>query len=200
MSIPRRKRQRPGKSSRSSIATYAGGDIVLPGDPSKVLRVADNPELADMNGKTLITTDGTTLLGADDKAGVAVIMEAAAHLMAHPEIPHGPIRICFTCDEEIGHGVDHVDLKKLGAARRLHARRRRRGRDRRRDLLRRPGRRDDHRRQHPSRHRQGPHGQRGAPGRRCSSTACRGRRCRRRRPPTARASCTPTASRAASPR
>jgi tripeptide aminopeptidase len=94
---------------------YRGGDIVLPGDPSKVIRVADNPELAGMAGKTLVTTDGTTLLGADDKAGVAVIMEAAAYLAAHPEVPHGPIRVCFTCDEEIGHGVDHVDLRKLGA-------------------------------------------------------------------------------------
>jgi tripeptide aminopeptidase len=94
---------------------YQGHDILLPGDSSKVIRVADNPELAAMHGKTLVTTDGTTLLGADDKAGIAVIMEAAAHLLAHPDIPHGPVRICFTCDEEIGHGVDHVDLKKLGA-------------------------------------------------------------------------------------
>ena len=94
---------------------YAGGDIVLPGDPSKVIRVAANPELASLVGQTLITTDGTTLLGADDKAGVAVIMEAAAHLAANPKIPHGPVRICFTCDEEIGHGVDHLDLGKLGA-------------------------------------------------------------------------------------
>ncbi|HXG12719.1 MAG TPA: peptidase T [Gemmataceae bacterium] len=94
---------------------YDGGDMVLPGDPTKVLRVADNPELAALKGKTIITTDGTTLLGADDKAGVAVIMETAAYLMAHPEVPHGPIRICFTCDEEIGRGVDHLELKKLGA-------------------------------------------------------------------------------------
>jgi tripeptide aminopeptidase len=94
---------------------YRGGDLVLPGDPTKVIRVADSPELAGMVGKTLVTTDGTTLLGADDKAGVVVIMEAAAYLAAHPEIPHGPVRVCFTCDEEIGHGVDHVDLKKLGA-------------------------------------------------------------------------------------
>ncbi len=94
---------------------YQGGDIVLPGDPSKVIRVSDNPELLNLKGHTLVTTDGTTLLGADDKAGVAVIMEAAAQLMARPELPHGPIRICFTCDEEIGHGVDRVDLKKLGA-------------------------------------------------------------------------------------
>jgi tripeptide aminopeptidase len=94
---------------------YDGKDIVLPGDPSKVLRVADNPELETLKGKTIVTTDGTTLLGADNKAGVAEIMEAAAQLVARPEVPHGPIRICFTCDEEIGHGVDHVDLKKLGA-------------------------------------------------------------------------------------
>jgi tripeptide aminopeptidase len=60
-----------------------------------------------------MTTDGTTLLGADDKSGIAVIMTAAAHLLAHPEIVHGPIRVCFTCDEEVGHGVDHVDLHKL---------------------------------------------------------------------------------------
>lgn len=94
---------------------YQGGDIPLPGDPAKVIRVADNPELKDMIGKTLVTTDGRTLLGADDKAGVAVIMEAAAFLVKNPHIPHGPIRICFTCDEEIGKGVDHLDLKKLGA-------------------------------------------------------------------------------------
>jgi tripeptide aminopeptidase len=94
---------------------YRGGDLVLPGDPSQVLRPDANPELAGMVGKTLITTDGTTLLGADDKAGVAVIMETAAHLAAHPEVPHVPVRVCFTCDEEIGRGVDHVDLKKLGA-------------------------------------------------------------------------------------
>jgi tripeptide aminopeptidase len=96
-------------------ANYDGKDIVLPGDTSKVLRVADTPELATLKGKTIITTDGTTLLGCDDKGGVAVIMETAAQLMARPDVPHGPIRVCFTCDEEIGRGVDHVDLKKLGA-------------------------------------------------------------------------------------
>jgi tripeptide aminopeptidase len=94
---------------------YDGRDLVLPGDPSKVLRPADDPDLARLKGKTIITSDGTTLLGADDKAGVAVIMEAAAYLVSHPEAPHGPVRICFTCDEEVGRGVDHVDLKKLGA-------------------------------------------------------------------------------------
>jgi tripeptide aminopeptidase len=95
---------------------YDGRDIVLPGDPSKVIRICDNPELLHLIGLTLVTSDGTTLLGADDKAGVAVIMEAAAQLLARPELLHGPIRICFTCDEEIGRGVDHLDLQKLGAA------------------------------------------------------------------------------------
>jgi tripeptide aminopeptidase len=94
---------------------YDGEDIVLPGDPSRVLRVAETPDLAALRGKTIITTNGTTLLGGDDKAGVAVIMETALQLCNRPEVPHGPIRLCFTCDEEIGHGVDHVDLRKLGA-------------------------------------------------------------------------------------
>lgn len=94
---------------------YAGGDIILPGRPEAVIRVADNPELTKLIGRTVITTDGTTLLGSDDKSGVAVIMETAAFLCEHPEIEHGPLRVCFTCDEEIGHGVDHVDLKQLGA-------------------------------------------------------------------------------------
>jgi tripeptide aminopeptidase len=94
---------------------YSGGDIQLPGDTSKIIRVSENPELTSLIGKTLITSDGTTLLGADDKAGVAVIMEAAALLLRQKNLAHGPIRICFTCDEEIGHGVDYVDLKKLGA-------------------------------------------------------------------------------------
>ncbi len=94
---------------------YAGGDIPLPGDTSKVIRVAENPDLKKLIGGTIVTSDGSTLLGADDKAGIAAIMTAAAHLMAHPEIKHGPIKLCFTCDEEIGHGVDKLDLKKLGA-------------------------------------------------------------------------------------
>ena len=95
---------------------WDGKDIVLPGDPSKVIRVAETRGLAELAGKTLITADGTTLLGADDKAGVAVIMTAAAHLMAHTEIRRGPVRIVFTCDEEVGRGVDKLDLKKIGAA------------------------------------------------------------------------------------
>jgi tripeptide aminopeptidase len=94
---------------------YDGGDIVLPGDPTKILRANEHPELAALVGKTIVTTDGTTLLGSDDKSGVAVIVETAGYLLDHPEVAHGPIRILFTCDEEIGRGVDHVDLKKLGA-------------------------------------------------------------------------------------
>ncbi len=97
------------------FANYAGGDLLLPGDPRQVLLVADNPELAAAIGKTIITTDGTTLLGGDDKAGLAVILELAEHLVEHPELPRPTVRICFTCDEEIGHGVDHVDLGQLGA-------------------------------------------------------------------------------------
>ncbi len=97
------------------IRKYGGGDITLPGDTSQTIRVADNPELKQLAGCTLITSDGTTLLGADDKAGVAIIMETAAYLLEHPEIPHGSLRILFTCDEEIGHGVDHVNVDELAA-------------------------------------------------------------------------------------
>lgn len=92
---------------------YAGGDLTLPGDPSKVIRVAENPDLETLVGETIITTDGTTLLGSDDKSGVAVIMTAAERLLKDRSIPHGPIRLCFTCDEEIGRGCDHVDLAKI---------------------------------------------------------------------------------------
>jgi len=96
-------------------APYTGGDIILPGDRSRVIRVADNPELESLTGSTIITSDGTTLLGADDKAGVAVIMAAAARLVEDNEIPHGPIRLVFTCDEEIGRGTQHLDVAKIGA-------------------------------------------------------------------------------------
>jgi tripeptide aminopeptidase len=94
---------------------YDGKDITLPGDPSRVIKVSETDGLAALKGKTLITSDGTTLLGADDKAGLATIMTAAAHLMAHPELKRGPVRIVFTCDEEVGHGTDKLDLKKIGA-------------------------------------------------------------------------------------
>ena len=97
------------------VRNYAGGDLQLVGDPTRVIRVSDNPELRNQIGNDIITTDGTTLLGADDKAGVAEIMSAAQLLIDHPEIEHGTIRLLFTPDEEIGRGVDKVDLKKLGA-------------------------------------------------------------------------------------
>ncbi|MCA8986268.1 MAG: peptidase T [Planctomycetaceae bacterium] len=103
-----------GKNVRPVVhENYDGSDIVLPGDPSRVLTVAENPELQQLIGETVITTDGTTLLGADDKSGVAVIMAAADYLLQHPEIPHGPIRLCFTVDEEIGRGTDHLEIDKV---------------------------------------------------------------------------------------
>ena len=97
------------------VSNYRGGDLVLPGDPSQVIRASEHPALADQIGNDIVTTDGTTLLGADNKAGVAEIMDAAKFLIEHPEIKHGAIKILFTPDEEIGRGVDKVDLKKLGA-------------------------------------------------------------------------------------
>ena len=97
------------------IPNYDGSDIPLKGVPGLALRVADFPEMLDYKGQTLITTDGTTLLGADDKAGVAEIMTAAEYLLTHPEVKHGPIKIGFTPDEEIGCGVDYFDVKKFGA-------------------------------------------------------------------------------------
>jgi tripeptide aminopeptidase len=95
------------------IESYAGGDIPL-ADGTRIL-VESAPELDEMVGQTLIVTDGTTLLGGDDKAGVAIMMELAAHLIEHPEIPHGTIKLLFTCDEEIGAGTQKIDLGKLKA-------------------------------------------------------------------------------------
>jgi len=97
------------------VRNYRGGDIVLPGNPSEVIRISNNPALKDQIGNDIITSDGTTLLGADNKAGVAEIMDAIQFLIANPQIKHGTIKILFTPDEEIGRGVDKVDLKKLGA-------------------------------------------------------------------------------------
>lgn len=96
-------------------AKYDGSDIVLPDDPTVVISTQKHPYLKERIGDDIITASGLTLLGADDKAGVAVIMDAAQYLMAHPEVKHGKIRILFTPDEEIGRGVDKVDMKKLGA-------------------------------------------------------------------------------------
>jgi tripeptide aminopeptidase len=97
------------------VKNYRGGDIVLPADPSQVIRYADHPALAHQIGNDIITTDGTTLLGADNKAGIAEIMDAAHFLLQNPQLKHGTIKILFTPDEEIGRGVDKADLKKLGA-------------------------------------------------------------------------------------
>lgn len=94
---------------------YDGKDIVLPDDPTVVISTRNHPYLKERIGDDIITASGTTLLGADDKAGVAVIMDTAAYLLQHPEIRHGKIRILFTPDEEIGRGVNAVDMQKLGA-------------------------------------------------------------------------------------
>lgn len=94
---------------------YRGQDIVLPDDPTAVLRLSDNPALEEQIGNDIITASGTTLLGADNKAGVAEIMGAVEWLMAHPEIPHGTVRVAFTPDEEVGRGTLHFDVSKFGA-------------------------------------------------------------------------------------
>jgi tripeptide aminopeptidase len=94
---------------------YQGGDIRLPNDPNQIIEVKNNPDLEIMKGYTIITTDGTTLLGADNKAGVAEIMDAANYFLTHPEIKHGTIKVCFTPDEEVGRGTEKLDLKALGA-------------------------------------------------------------------------------------
>jgi len=94
---------------------YDGRDIILPDDSSQVIRPADHPNLREQIGNDIVTASGTTLLGADNKAGLAEIMDAANYLISHPEVPHGKIRILFTPDEEIGRGVDKLDVKKLGA-------------------------------------------------------------------------------------
>ncbi|CAN7702684.1 peptidase T [Rhizobium sp. LjRoot258] len=97
------------------VRDYGGGDIQLTGDKKQVIRVSENPALNDQIGNDIVTTDGTTLLGADDKAGIAEIMTVAQILMDNPDIKHGTIKLLFTPDEEIGRGVDKVDLTKLGA-------------------------------------------------------------------------------------
>ena len=96
-------------------SNYQGQDLVLPDDNSQILKKSDHPDLQHQIGNDIVTASGTTLLGADNKAGVAEIMDAANFLMSHPEIKHGRIRILFTPDEEIGRGVEKVDMVKLGA-------------------------------------------------------------------------------------
>jgi tripeptide aminopeptidase len=94
---------------------YQGQDLVLPDDTTQIIRAKDHPDLLAQIGNDIVTASGTTLLGADNKAGVAAIMDAANFLMQNPQITHGKIRILFTPDEEVGHGTDHVDMQKLGA-------------------------------------------------------------------------------------
>src|SRR3954469_10401227 len=106
----------PGAGVRPIVHRgYDGRDLVLPDDPTAVLRLVDIPALQDQIGNDVVTASGTTLLGADNKAGVAEIVTAAAYLIAHPEIAHGPVRIAFTPDEEVGRGTDHFDVARFGA-------------------------------------------------------------------------------------
>ncbi len=97
------------------LKNYKGGDIKLLNDPNQIIKAEDNPDLADMIGFDIITTDGTTLLGADNKAGVAEIMDAVNYFLTHPDIKHGDIKICFTPDEEVGRGTEKFDVQKFGA-------------------------------------------------------------------------------------
>ena len=94
---------------------YNGQDLVLPNDKTQIIRFSEHPALAAQIGNDIVTADGTTLLGADNKAGIAEIMDAANYLVQHPEVKHGKIRLLFTPDEEIGRGADKVNIKKLGA-------------------------------------------------------------------------------------
>jgi tripeptide aminopeptidase len=106
----------PGHDVKPIVhGNYDGRDLVLPDDPSIVLRTTDDPALAGCAGHDIVTPSGLTLLGADDKAGVAEIMAAAEFLLAHPDVPHGVIRIGFTPDEEIGRGANHFDVGRFGA-------------------------------------------------------------------------------------
>ncbi len=105
-----------GKNVKPVIhKNYNGKDIVLPGNKKKVIVTDENPELVALKGKTIITSDGTTLLGADDKAGIAVIMTAADEIIKNKNIKNGPIRVVFTCDEEVGRGCDKVDIRNINA-------------------------------------------------------------------------------------
>ena len=106
----------PGEHVRPLVhERYDGRDIVLPDDPTAVLRMSESPPLADRIGDDIVTASGTTLLGADNKAGVAEIVTASERLLAHPEISHGPIKIAFTPDEEVGRGTQFFDVARFGA-------------------------------------------------------------------------------------
>lgn len=105
----------PGENVKANIVRYEGGDLVLNAERGIVMTPAGFPDLNDQVGKELIVTDGTTLLGADDKAGVAEIFSAVADLLEHPELAHGRVAVCITPDEEVGRGADYIDLDLLGA-------------------------------------------------------------------------------------
>ncbi len=106
----------PGKDVKPKVhRNYQGGDLVLPEDPNQILRASENPELKKKIGHDIITSDGRTLLGADDKAGIAEILDAVNYLTNHPEIEHGGVKVAFTPDEEIGAGVKYFDIKRFGA-------------------------------------------------------------------------------------
>jgi len=96
-------------------SNYDGRDLILPADPAQVIKLSEHPDLAGQMGNDIITADGTTLLGADNKAGIAAIMEAFQYIVKHPEVKHGELRILFTPDEEIGRGVDKVNTAKINA-------------------------------------------------------------------------------------
>jgi len=104
-----------GTGVQPQVVRYEGGDIALLGNPRQAIRPSESTLLAERVGHDIVTTDGTTLLGADDKAGVAEIMAAVAYLARHPEIEHAPIRVGFTVDEEVGRGVEHFDIGEFGA-------------------------------------------------------------------------------------
>jgi tripeptide aminopeptidase len=104
-----------GANVKPQVVEYRGGDIVLPGDPSIIITESENPELRQNIGKIIVTSDGTTLLGADDKAGVAIIMTAVQELINNPKLLHGDIRIGFTPDEEVGAGTRYFDVNRFGA-------------------------------------------------------------------------------------
>ncbi len=104
-----------GKDVKPQVVEYKGGDVVLPGDPNVVIRESENPELRDNIGKPIVTSDGTTLLGADDKAGIAIIMTAVQSLISNGRLLHGDIRVGFTPDEEVGGGTKYFDIPKFGA-------------------------------------------------------------------------------------
>jgi tripeptide aminopeptidase len=104
----------PGENVDPQVVVYEGGRLQLPGDAKVALDPAESPELERHVGHELVTSDGTTLLGADDKAGIAEIVTAVAYLKDRPELPHGRIRVAFNPDEEIGAGTDHLDLDRLG--------------------------------------------------------------------------------------